>query len=63
MNKIFIYMFKKYVLGFLLTACILISINLLIIFLSELKNLGVHEYTLSIIAQYIFRLYKMVLWF
>ena len=56
MNKIFIYMFKKYVLGFLLTVSILISINLLIIFLSELKNLGVHEYTLSIIAQYIFLL-------
>ena len=53
MNRIFIYMFKKYLLGFLLTASILISINLLIIFLSELKNLGVHEYTLSIIFQYI----------
>ena len=49
-------MFKKYILGFLLTVSILISINLLIIFLSELKNLGVHEYTLSIIAQYIFLL-------
>jgi lipopolysaccharide export system permease protein len=56
MNKIFIYMLKKYLLGFLLTASILISINLLIIFLSELKNLGVNEYTLSIIAQYIFLL-------
>ena len=53
MNKIFIYMFKKYLLGFLLTASILISINILIIFLSELKNLGVHAYTLSIIAQYV----------
>jgi lipopolysaccharide export LptBFGC system permease protein LptF len=53
MNKIFIYMFKKYLLGFLLTISILISINLLIIFLSELKNLGVHAYTLSTIAQYI----------
>ena len=56
MNKIFTYMLKKYLLGFLLTVSILISINLLIIFLSELKNLGVHEYTLSIIIQYIFLL-------
>ncbi len=56
MTKIFIYMFKKYLLGFLLTVSILISINLLIIFLSELKNLGVHEYTLYTIAQYIFLL-------
>ena len=53
MNKIFIYMFKKYLLGFLLTASILISINLLIIFLSELKNLGVNAYTLFTIAQYV----------
>ena len=53
MNKIFIYMFKKYLLGFFLTASVLISINLLIIFLSELKNLGVHEYTLTLITQYI----------
>ena len=52
MNKIFIYMFKKYLLGFLLTVNILICINLLIIFLSELKNLGVNEYTLFTIAQY-----------
>ena len=53
MNKIFIYMFKKYLLGFLLTTSILISINLLVIFLSELKNLGVHAYTLFTIAQYV----------
>ena len=52
MNKIFIYMFKKYLLGFFLTISILISINLLIIFLSELRNLGINEYTLSLIAQY-----------
>ncbi len=52
MNKIFVYMFKKYLLGFFLTISILISINLLIIFLSELKNLGVNEYTLTLIAQY-----------
>jgi len=37
----------------MLTVSILISINLLIIFLSELKNLGVHEYTLSVISKYI----------
>ena len=53
MNKIFIYMLKKYLIGFLLTISILIGINLLIIFLSELKNLGVHEYTLPVITQYI----------
>jgi lipopolysaccharide export system permease protein len=52
MNKIFVYMFKKYFLGFFLTISILISINLLIIFLSELKNLDVNEYSLSLIAQY-----------
>tara|TARA_Y200000002_G_C22661713_1_gene656024 strand:- start:180 stop:1247 length:1068 start_codon:yes stop_codon:yes gene_type:complete len=52
MSKIFLYMFKKYLLGFLLTVSILISINLLIIFLSELKNIGVNEYTLSQITQY-----------
>jgi lipopolysaccharide export LptBFGC system permease protein LptF len=45
-------MFKKYLLGFLLTVSMLVSINLLIIFLSELKNLGVNEYTLFTIAQY-----------
>ena len=45
-------MFKKYLLGFFLTISILISINLLIVFLSELKSLGVNEYTLSLIAQY-----------
>ena len=45
-------MFKKYLLGFFLTISILISINLLIIFLSELRNLGINEYTLSLIAQY-----------
>ena len=45
-------MFKKYLLGFFLTISILISINLLIIFLSELKNLGINDYTLSHIAKY-----------
>ncbi len=53
MNKIFNYMFKKYIVGFFLTVIILVSINLLIIFLSEIKNLGVHDYNLEVLAQYV----------
>ncbi len=46
-------MFKKYIIGFLLASIILISINLLLVFISELKNLGAHQYSLSILSQYI----------
>ena len=46
-------MFKKYIIGFLLASIILISINLLLVFISELKNLGSHQYSLSILSQYI----------
>ncbi len=53
MNKINIYMFKKYITGFLIASVILISINLLIVFLSELKNLGAHQYTISILLKYV----------
>ena len=52
MKKIFLYMLKKYFLSFFISVSILISINLLIIFLSELKNLGINDYTLSLIIQY-----------
>jgi len=53
MSKIFIYMLKKYLLGFFLAISILVSINLLIIFLSELKHIGSHQYTIISLIQYI----------
>ena len=53
MNKISIYMFKKYIIGFLIASIILVSINLLLVFISELKNLGSHQYTISILSKYI----------
>ena len=53
MSKISLYMFKKYILCFSLAISVLLSINLLILFLSELKNLGNHQYNLIILAQYI----------
>ena len=46
-------MFKKYLLGFFIASIVLISINLLLIFIAELKNLGDHQYTFSILLQYI----------
>ena len=46
-------MFKKYITGFLIASIILISVNLLLVFISELKNLGAYQYTLSVLFQYI----------
>ena len=46
-------MFKKYLIGFILAISVLLSINLLMLFLSELKNLGNHHYDLSTLLQYI----------
>ncbi len=53
MTKIFLYMFRKYLIGFTLAISILLSINLLIIFLSELKNLGISQYDLILLVKYI----------
>ena len=52
MSKISQYMFKKYLIGFILAMSVLLSINLLVLFLSELKNLGNHQYDLATIVQY-----------
>ncbi len=46
-------MFKKYITGFLLAATVLISVNLLLVFISELENLGDHQYTLSVLFKYV----------
>lgn len=46
-------MFKKYITGFFLASVVLIGINLLIILISELKNLGNHQYSLYLITKYI----------
>jgi lipopolysaccharide export system permease protein len=46
-------MFRKYLIGFTLAISILLSINLLIILLSELKNLGIHHYDLILLVKYI----------
>lgn len=53
MSKISIYMFKKYVTGFMLAMVVLLSINLLALSLSELKNLGTQEYKIITLVQYI----------
>lgn len=53
MNKISLYMFKKYIIGFLVSSVVLISINLLLVFISELENLGTHQYTLSVLFHYV----------
>ena len=53
MDRISIYMFKKYVIGFFIAAIVLISVNLLLVFISELKNIGAHQYTLSVLFKYI----------
>ncbi len=53
MNKISIYMLKKYLLGFVLAITVLLGINLLVMLISELKNVGNHDYTLTILFTYI----------
>lgn len=53
MNKIYLYMFKKYLIGFTLAISVLLSINLLIIFLSELKNIGTNQYDFILLIKYI----------
>ena len=46
-------MFKKYLIGFLLAITVLLSINLLLIFISELRNIGAHDYTFTVLLNYI----------
>ena len=46
-------MFKKYISGFLIASIFLISINFLLLLISELKNLGAHQYTLTVLFQYV----------
>jgi lipopolysaccharide export system permease protein len=46
-------MFRKYLIGFALAISVLLSINLLIIFLSELKNLGINQYDFILLFKYI----------
>ena len=53
MTKIFFYMLRKYLIGFTLSISILLSINLLIIFLAEIKNLGINQYDLILLVKYI----------
>ena len=53
MNKITFYMLKKYLIGFSLAIVVLLSINLILIFISELKNIGAHDYTLTTLLKYI----------
>ncbi len=45
-------MFKKYLFGFLLAAIVLLGVNLLLVFISELKNVGNHNYTLTTLYIY-----------
>ena len=53
MRKILIYMLKKYLAGFALAITVLLGINLLVIFIAELKNIGSHEYTISVLFNYV----------
>ena len=53
MSKISIYMFRKYLLGFTIALTVLLGINLLLVFISELKNIGTHEYTFMTLIYYI----------
>ena len=46
-------MFKKYLIGFALAITVLLGINLLLIFIAELKNIGSHEYTISVLFNYV----------
>ena len=53
MRKIMIYMLKKYLIGFSLAIAVLLGINLLLVFIAELKNIGSHEYTISVLLNYV----------
>ena len=53
MRKISIYMLKKYLIGFSLAITVLLGINLLLVFIAELKNIGSHQYTISVLFNYV----------
>ncbi len=46
-------MLKKYLIGFSLAIAVLLGINLLLVFIAELKNIGSHEYTISVLLNYV----------
>ena len=46
-------MLKKYLIGFSLAITVLLGINLLLVFAAELKNIGSHEYTISVLFNYV----------
>ena len=53
MMRLYSYMFKKYIVGFFIASIVLISINFILLFITELKNLGAHQYTISVLFQYV----------
>ena len=46
-------MLKKYIIGFSLAITVLLGINLLLVFIAELKNIGSHQYTISVLFNYV----------
>jgi len=46
-------MLRKYLIGFTLAMSVLLSVNLLIIFLSEIKNIGINQYDYILLLKYI----------
>ena len=46
-------MLKKYLIGFSLAIIVLLGINLLLIFIAELENIGSYEYTISVQFNYV----------
>ena len=46
-------MLKKYLIGFSLAITVLLGINLLLVFIAELKNIGSHQYTISVLFNYV----------
>ena len=46
-------MLKKYLIGFSLAITVLLGINLLLVFIAELKNIGSHQYTISVLFIYV----------
>jgi LPS export ABC transporter permease LptG len=46
-------MLKRYLIGFSLAITVLLGINLLLVFIAELKNIGSHQYTISVLFNYV----------
>ena len=53
MIKIFNYMLKKYLIGIILASIVLLGINLLIIFISELRHVDQHNYTYATLSKFL----------